>query len=318
SSANGATVAENLFVELRREGADAPLICFHPIGGDVSCYAELVESLPAGFPVWGVQSRLLSGQEEHSNVEAMIAAYALAIRTRIPTGPYRLCGFSLGGYLAAGVAEQLESEGLPVDFVGVIDCPDYSRTADADIAREHLTDFILSGYQEFARGIPYLQPIADIDRPAFSELAEALRRQPNDPVTLLLDWLESHKYIRGELPELTIKTHLNRLSQHLLLVNTCTRIPRVRAPLAVWRAARGIGANGQTWRRDDDQPVSEIVLNADHSEILHQPTVSEIARQIVVMINAYSDTPNNVGGDSHPGKPAQRKSELALFDLESD
>lgn len=290
STDDEATAAENLFLELRSEGTDPPLICFHPIGGDASCYAELVDSLPAGFPVLGVQSRLLSGHEEYPTVEAMIAAYALAIRTRIPTGPYRLCGFSLGGYLAAGVAEQLESEGLPVDFVGVIDCPDYSRTADADGAREQLADLILSGYQEFALSMPFLHPVDESDRPAFSELAESLCQQSDDPVALLLDWLHSHKYIQGERPGLTAKTHLKRLSQHLLLVSTCTRIPTVRAPLTVWQAARGIGTSGQTWQRGDDLPVSEIVLNTDHSGILHQPTVAGIARHIAVMINAHSES----------------------------
>ncbi len=32
----------------------------------------------------------------------------------------------------------------------------------------------------------------------------------------------------------------------------------------------------------------------------------------------FSTTPDNVGGDSRPGKPAQKKIELALFDLEKD
>jgi len=99
---------------------------FHPVGGGVAVYAALARQLPADIPLYGIESRLMRGADrELADVDTMVSAYATAVRDVAPP-PYRLFGFSFGGYLAARVAEALERDAAerdtaPVELVGVVE-----------------------------------------------------------------------------------------------------------------------------------------------------------------------------------------------------
>ena len=63
---------------------------------------------------------MLGDAAEYSSLQEMVDAYVDAVRAAHP-GPYRLLGFSLGGYFAGRVAAVLEGLGEMVEFVGVLD-----------------------------------------------------------------------------------------------------------------------------------------------------------------------------------------------------
>ncbi|PPK71456.1 hybrid non-ribosomal peptide synthetase/type I polyketide synthase [Actinokineospora auranticolor] len=95
-------------VPLRETGDRTPLFLIHPIGGTVLCYRELVDHLPPGRPVHGLQAPGAEpGTTPLSTMEALAATYIDAIRRVHPEGPFHLAGWSFGGYVAIEIARQL-------------------------------------------------------------------------------------------------------------------------------------------------------------------------------------------------------------------
>ncbi|MEU0677204.1 amino acid adenylation domain-containing protein [Streptomyces sp. NPDC006172] len=112
------------------DGADGddrpPLILFHPRGGDVVCYLDLVRELAktsdGSRRVLGVEAVGCNTDDAPlDDVSAMAERYLAAIRAEVPSGPYLLAGWSFGGTVAYEIAARLEAAGERVAFVGLID-----------------------------------------------------------------------------------------------------------------------------------------------------------------------------------------------------
>jgi thioesterase domain-containing protein len=109
-------------VAIQPHGAWRPLICVHPAGGTVFCYAELSRYLGGEQPVFGLQARGIDGlQSPHTSVAEMAASYVEDIRAQFPSGPYRLCGWSTGGIIAFEVACHLQKLGESVELLALFD-----------------------------------------------------------------------------------------------------------------------------------------------------------------------------------------------------
>ncbi len=123
-------------LSLRPNGDVAPLFCVHPVSGYALAFRYLAEALDPRIPVWGLQARgLQHGDAPHGSLDAMASAYVDAIRTVQPKGPYRLLGWSIGGFIAHAMACQLEAQGDVVDLLGLLDTPAVPGIPDgADVA----------------------------------------------------------------------------------------------------------------------------------------------------------------------------------------
>jgi thioesterase domain-containing protein/malonyl CoA-acyl carrier protein transacylase/acyl carrier protein len=104
------------------EGSRTPLFCVHPSGGQVTAYLRLRSLLGTEQPMYGLQSRALERPErEHPSIASMAVDYATLVLSARPEGPYRLMGWSMGGFVAHAVACELERRGARVELVGLID-----------------------------------------------------------------------------------------------------------------------------------------------------------------------------------------------------
>ena len=96
-------------IALRAEGSLPPLFVFHPAGGIITNFDDLVKVLPASLPIYGLQSRAYSDERgERTTLAAMARDYAQLIHERQPEGALRLTGFSAGGFYALATARELE------------------------------------------------------------------------------------------------------------------------------------------------------------------------------------------------------------------
>lgn len=135
-------------VAVNAGGTRVPLLCFHPVGGNVLCYRELAEALGPDQPVYMVQSYgLEEGQPLHASVEAMVAAYLAAAKGIVPDGPLAVAGWSFGGLLAWEAACQLQRAGVDVRAVAVLDgvaVPEVVR----DLLRKDESDYLAALFDE--------------------------------------------------------------------------------------------------------------------------------------------------------------------------
>ncbi|MFB8828893.1 alpha/beta fold hydrolase [Azotobacter sp. CWF10] len=102
-----------------REGGPATLALVHPVGGNILCYRELIELLPAGVSVLGLQS---PGDGAPRQLEALAASYvdALCAQAAEPASIH-LLGWSMGGVIAQEMARQMEARGIAPNGVTMID-----------------------------------------------------------------------------------------------------------------------------------------------------------------------------------------------------
>ncbi|MFD1692297.1 AMP-binding protein [Azotobacter chroococcum] len=97
-----------------------PLFCLHDGWGSVLDYTTLARALAGRVTLVGLPYRDGRGSAPQDLLD-LARLHAATIRAQQPAGPYRLCGWSLGGALAPLVAGLLEGEGQEVRFVGAID-----------------------------------------------------------------------------------------------------------------------------------------------------------------------------------------------------
>ncbi|MGW3498380.1 non-ribosomal peptide synthetase [Streptomyces sp. NPDC001020] len=148
-------------------GGGQPLILFHPVGGSVAGYLDLARSWPG--PVHAFQSRMLvqgAGPSGDPDLETMAASYLRELRELVPTGPYLLGGWSMGGVLAFEVARQLTAEGEQCRVVMIDSMATEERLPDTEA--ERLVEFLgdLAGGRLPAAAAAAVHEAAGDDLPA--------------------------------------------------------------------------------------------------------------------------------------------------------
>ncbi|GAU69536.1 putative non-ribosomal peptide synthetase [Streptomyces sp. NBRC 110611] len=132
------TAAFDPLVPFRTGGTRPPMFFVHPMGGNVLCYAPLVERLPEDQPFYALQAPGSdAGTEPLSSVGELAAHYLAAIRRVRPEGPYVLGGWSFGGFVAFEMARQLTAQGAEVAKTFLLDTvalPEGRRTRSTDDA----------------------------------------------------------------------------------------------------------------------------------------------------------------------------------------
>ncbi|NEO81590.1 non-ribosomal peptide synthetase, partial [Moorena sp. SIO4G3] len=111
-----------ILVGIKTSGNQPPLFCIHPGGGNVLCYADLARHLDQDYPVYGLQSLGLDGQQQPlTSVEEMASHYIEAIKPIQSQGPLHLIGWCMGGLIAYEMAQQLQAKNEPVALLTLID-----------------------------------------------------------------------------------------------------------------------------------------------------------------------------------------------------
>jgi thioesterase domain-containing protein len=119
---------------LQASGTRPPLVLLPALGGDVRCYAELVQQLDEDQPVYAFRPRGADQElPPHQSMEEMIVDYASALRKLQPEGPYHLAGWSTGGIFAFALAEALERAGEVVAMAALFDSPLPSICDEVDL-----------------------------------------------------------------------------------------------------------------------------------------------------------------------------------------
>jgi thioesterase domain-containing protein len=109
-------------VPIKPGDPSSALFVTHSLSGMVAPAELLSRLLPADRGVFGFQALGLTTRNQPlSSIEEMAAYYVGQMKLVNPTGPYLLCGWSLGGYVAFEMARQILMTGGKVSFLGIVD-----------------------------------------------------------------------------------------------------------------------------------------------------------------------------------------------------
>jgi thioesterase domain-containing protein len=252
---------------------------FHPVGGSVAVYGLLARQLPADLPLYGIESRLMRGADrELADVDTMVSAYVAAVREVAPP-PYRLFGFSLGGYLAARVAEALEADGAAVELVGVVEwdvTPRLTTHAQADT----LLRLSMGTYRFLEREIGAVRSLTDRRlRLELGPLVEQVVRDGPGRRDLFLRWSIDSGLIVGDAMHAWAQQFLAGFGEHVAMLAPALPLPRFRAPLVVWRTSEGFGSPLDSWQHAGAVAIEHVVAG-DHFAVLRPPGVFVLAKQL--------------------------------------
>jgi NADPH:quinone reductase-like Zn-dependent oxidoreductase/thioesterase domain-containing protein/acyl carrier protein len=273
-------------VLLRAGNGEPPLFVFHPVGGGVAIYGALASRLTNSVPVFGVESSLMQGADrERSDLEEMIDAYASAVGAA-HAGPYRLFGFSLGGYLAARVADRLERRGRDVEFVGSVEW-NARRAATPAAQRESLIELSVASYLFVARetGLVRILPDAELRR-EMAGVVDRVMQTDSGGGDIFFRWVVDRKLTTTANADFALE-YLSRFEQHCRLLTRELPRPRFRAPLLVWRAQDGFGSRADGW--DHAGMTIDHVLQGDHLAWTREPALTSLACQLdTVLVNGFA------------------------------
>jgi amino acid adenylation domain-containing protein len=103
-------------------GTKNPIFCLPLNNGDVQCYEHFAKALGVTRPVFGLRAHSI-GKLHHDikTFENLAKYYCHQIRLQQPIGPYTLAGYSIAGWLAYAVAQELEDQNQKIQLLTIID-----------------------------------------------------------------------------------------------------------------------------------------------------------------------------------------------------
>ncbi|KAA9165879.1 acyltransferase domain-containing protein [Amycolatopsis acidicola] len=259
---------------LRGQGSKAPLFFFHPGGGDTGVYAQLTQLLDPAVPVYGFD-RL----EGISAVEDRVRAYLPELREVQPHGPYRLAGWSFGGFLAFEMAQQLRAAGEQVEVLALIDSiiplPNETGLSDVELTElrfERFGDFLEASYGRKIE-LPY-QLLARMD--------------DEGQVQVVVDTMRAEGLVNGAVSDAILNHQRTSLLDTRSLERYTPR--RYDGPVSFFSAAEqtpGGLRDHRFDRRDEARGWDEVCPDLDvmsvpghHLSLLDPPHVDEIGKRL--------------------------------------
>jgi amino acid adenylation domain-containing protein/non-ribosomal peptide synthase protein (TIGR01720 family) len=235
-------------VPLHPHGSRRPLFFVHPGGGGVGGYRDLAQLLGDDQPFYGLQALDDEENKDESilSIEQRAARYIEAIQTVDPDGPYILGGWSMGGFIAYEMAQQLKRQNreiaglLLVDIVAQTqsDLPSYGDEAEEllEVTREMgTTTFSLESVKEkgIEERLSYLlnqlieaKVLApEITVPLVRSFLKGLRRRNQSMIDYKLSpYSGPVTLIRAEQGRTTISPKINSADPTLGFSGLCSKV----------------------------------------------------------------------------------------------
>ncbi|MEO8488703.1 non-ribosomal peptide synthase/polyketide synthase [Pseudomonas sp.] len=236
-----------------------PLFCLHAGFGTVFDYEPLARRLEGQRSVYGLQCRmLLDRQWNDESLEAMAIDYAQYIRQQQASGPYHLMGWSLGGTLAVLVAQELESQGQRVEFLGLVDS--FIPTGEDLVSEDWSED--LRGFLAVLFGLP-----AD-ELPTFEVNATTAGAR----LEQLIEHVQTGAAAESVYAGISAEELAHTFQVAMKLKELSTRLdglPPTRAQADCWwaKANAGQSASNLACARSNEQ------IAASHYDILNHPAL---------------------------------------------
>ncbi len=168
----GRTVDDPILLRLAPSGAAGTVFAIHASSGFGTVYSTVAPYLPAGAGLIALQDPAHAGEPcDAETLDELVDVYAAAVVGSGATEPYNLLGWSYGGHLAFGVARSLESRGLHVETVTILDTPAVTSETVVIWEDPDRDNRVRSSFAQFA-GLPHAR-LPESELPGRVELAVA-------------------------------------------------------------------------------------------------------------------------------------------------
>ncbi|HJQ81546.1 MAG TPA: SDR family NAD(P)-dependent oxidoreductase, partial [Lacipirellulaceae bacterium] len=265
-----------------------PLVLLPALGGDVRCYADLVQRLGDDQPVYAFRPR---GADQdlppHRSIEEMIDDYAAALRKLQPTGPYYLAGWSTGGIFAFALTEALERSGEEVALLALLDTPLPSICDEIDLSDDARFLCDLMNYANRFAG-------TDV-RVNYSEVSVLA---PEERFNTILAEARRQGIVPSDAPESFIRRIVNVGKANVQVIQGF--VPRaISAPVQLFVPTTKGGlaevsgrelpeSNDLGWTTEVGQDVEIHELPGDHFTMMVGEGATQLARQLAALIRSAS------------------------------
>jgi len=292
-SANPIETNNNLHTKIRQlvamrfEEKGKPLFCIHPSGGDIGIYRKFASRTGPSLSVIGIQSRLVCGATtEFSTLEEMAFDYACLLNEHQPTGPVRLLGFSLGGFVASLMARELQKFGRSVSFMGLIDSNPNWTTATETSRRElclRLTQ-VFTKFQSI--GVMNPKPLETVQKDVAILVDLCLSGNATSSAEVMVK-TEAMGYVpnRKMDAQLLVK-FTNGFFAHCRLLKDFEP-PEINCPLHLWWPSEASKENefgARMWIQKSKLTVSETVIEGSHYSIMRGAAVKVLSAEVEAAI----------------------------------
>lgn len=174
-------------VAIRQGGLKPPIFCIHAGGGHLLDYHDLIASLPADQPVYGLRASDVN-EAYPETVEELAEQYLQEIRRVQDHGPYQICGLSFGGLVAYEIARRLADAGESIGCIALFDTGNwaYYRNLPAAKMAQFRQTYTIDRLKKYGRNLIHGR---------FDELAADARQFITSRFSVLL-WKISRAFCR--------------------------------------------------------------------------------------------------------------------------
>ncbi|KAA0021323.1 non-ribosomal peptide synthetase [Antrihabitans cavernicola] len=242
---------------VRPQGTLAPLFCVHPAIGLSWCYTGLLSHIESDRPVYGLQSPMLSGEDEpFDSIEEVAERYISEIKSIRPEGPYHLLGWSLGGLIAHEMAVQLKRNGDDVALLTMLD--------SFVLSDEHVEDAqpsVAELLEEFGPAVE--KPAEDV---TLEDAAEMIRKQPGPFEALTASHLERMYAGYANGTDLAYKFEPGTFDGEVLFFTAAADVTNLADPTR----------NASAWRPFVRGGIHDYAVDCEHSAMTTPESLAEI------------------------------------------
>ena len=161
-------------VEVLKEGTGVPLCCIHEGNGLSYAYRALGDYLDC--PIIGINQIPQDGEAEPGSIRDMARNYADRLQAVYPGGPYKLLGWSLGGFIAHELAIELRRRGCVVERLILLDPVLSVNGTNQALDEGEIESYVLNQFLQFSRiNIP-----EQSGPRTYRQAEELIRRQGED------------------------------------------------------------------------------------------------------------------------------------------
>jgi len=275
-----------------RDGDVRPSVFLMPsLGGELFVSAGLIRHLPGDRRIEGFQLPLVEGRPiSFSSIENMARRFVKDLTRAQPSGPLCLVGYSFGGVLAYEMAAQLTEEGREPPLVILIDAgvvlPPDKKSGSFDRSHQFLSNLPWWFIDVVLKASP--RELQNYPKRKFRRLERRLRqrlRGDHQDATMYEDV--------GEIFDLTglSESHRKLMQSNLDLLRAYAPRPYPHRLVLLRGRARPLLHSHEPdlgWGHFADY-VDVRVLPCSHDNIMNEPYILEISRQISDLIGSWAN-----------------------------